>query len=54
MSGDSFSFGPKVTVTEIGGGEGFSQVPDRASCSLDMRLTPESAGFGYRGHTKFR
>ena len=35
-----FSFGPKVTVTEIGGGEGFSQVPDRASCSLDMRLTP--------------
>jgi succinyl-diaminopimelate desuccinylase len=35
-----FAFGPKVTVTEIGGGEGFSQVPDRASCSLDMRLTP--------------
>jgi succinyl-diaminopimelate desuccinylase len=35
-----FSFGPKVTVTEISGGEGFSQVPDRASCSLDMRLTP--------------
>ncbi len=35
-----FSFGPKVTVTEIAGGEGFSVVPDRASCSLDMRLTP--------------
>jgi succinyl-diaminopimelate desuccinylase len=35
-----FSFGPKVTVTEIGGGEGFSVVPDRALCSLDMRLTP--------------
>ena len=35
-----FSFGPKVTVTEILGGEGFSVVPDRASCSLDMRLTP--------------
>jgi succinyl-diaminopimelate desuccinylase len=35
-----FSFGPKVTVTEIAGGEGFSQVPDRATCSLDVRLTP--------------
>jgi succinyl-diaminopimelate desuccinylase len=35
-----FSFGPKVTVTEISGGEGFSQVPDRATCSLDIRLTP--------------
>ena len=35
-----FSFGPKATVTEIGGGEGFSVVPDQASCSLDMRLTP--------------
>jgi succinyl-diaminopimelate desuccinylase len=35
-----FSFGPKVTVTEVAGGEGFSVVPDRASCSLDMRLTP--------------
>jgi succinyl-diaminopimelate desuccinylase len=35
-----FAFGPKVSVTEIAGGEGFSQVPDRAWCSLDMRLTP--------------
>jgi succinyl-diaminopimelate desuccinylase len=35
-----FAFGPKVTVTEIAGGESFSVVPDRASCSLDMRLTP--------------
>lgn len=35
-----FSFGPKVTVTAIEGGEGFSVVPDRASCSLDIRLTP--------------
>ena len=35
-----FSFGPKVTVTEIAGGEGFSVVPDRAGCSLDIRLTP--------------
>jgi succinyl-diaminopimelate desuccinylase len=38
-----FAFGPKLTVTEIAGGEGFSQVPDRAQCSLDIRLTP---GFG--------
>src|SRR5215472_736254 len=35
-----FSFGPKVTVTRIEGGEGFSQVPDRATCHLDIRLTP--------------
>ncbi len=38
-----FAFGPRVTVTEIEGGEGFSQVPDRARCSVDIRLTP---GFG--------
>jgi succinyl-diaminopimelate desuccinylase len=38
-----FAFGPCVTVTEIEGGEGFSQVPDRARCSVDIRLTP---GFG--------
>ncbi|MCX7361909.1 MAG: M20/M25/M40 family metallo-hydrolase [Alphaproteobacteria bacterium] len=38
-----FAFGPRVTVTRIEGGEGFSMVPDRAVCSLDMRLTP---GFG--------
>ncbi len=36
----AFSFGPKVTVTAVEGGEGFSVVPDRASCSLDIRLTP--------------
>ncbi|HTR86612.1 MAG TPA: M20/M25/M40 family metallo-hydrolase [Reyranella sp.] len=35
-----FGFGPKVTVTSVEGGEGFSVVPDRAACSLDMRLTP--------------
>ena len=33
-----FSFGPKVTVTEIEGGEGFSLVPDRAS--LQRRHAP--------------
>jgi succinyl-diaminopimelate desuccinylase len=35
-----FAFGPKATVTRIEGGEGFSQVPDRAVCNLDIRLTP--------------
>jgi succinyl-diaminopimelate desuccinylase len=35
-----FAFGPKATVTAVEGGEGFSVVPDRASCSLDIRLTP--------------
>lgn len=35
-----FAFGPRVTVTAIEGGEGFSVVPDRAACSIDIRLTP--------------
>ncbi len=35
-----FAFGPRATVTEIEGGEGFSQVPDSARCSVDIRLTP--------------
>jgi succinyl-diaminopimelate desuccinylase len=39
-SAGPFEFGPKVTVTTVEGGEGFSVVPDRASCSLDIRLTP--------------
>lgn len=41
--GGPFAFGPRVTVTQIDGGEGFSVVPDRAACSVDIRLTP---GFG--------
>jgi succinyl-diaminopimelate desuccinylase len=35
-----FSFGPCLTVTEIEGGQGFSVIPDRATCSIDIRLTP--------------
>jgi succinyl-diaminopimelate desuccinylase len=35
-----FTFGPCATITRIEGGEGFSQVPDRAVCNLDIRLTP--------------
>lgn len=35
-----FSFGPRVSVTAIEGGEGFSVIPDRAACSIDIRLTP--------------
>jgi succinyl-diaminopimelate desuccinylase len=35
-----FDFGPCATVTRIAGGEGFSVVPDRAVCNLDIRLTP--------------
>jgi len=36
-----FRIGPKVTVTEVGGGEGFSLVPDRCRFKLDFRLTPK-------------
>jgi len=36
----AFSFGPKVTVTGIKGGLGYSLVPDACSLDLDIRLTP--------------
>jgi succinyl-diaminopimelate desuccinylase len=35
-----FAAGPKATVTEIGGGRGFSQLPDRCTCKCDFRVTP--------------
>jgi succinyl-diaminopimelate desuccinylase len=35
----AFPFGPAATVTRIEGGEGFSVVPDRAICHIDIRLT---------------
>lgn len=35
-----FSIGPKLTVTEVHGGEGFSLVPDRCCFKIDFRLTP--------------
>ena len=38
-----FPLPPRVTVTAIGGGGGFSMVPDRCEMNVDIRLTP-SAG----------
>jgi succinyl-diaminopimelate desuccinylase len=35
----AFAFGPAATVTHLEGGEGFSVVPDRAVCHVDIRLT---------------
>jgi succinyl-diaminopimelate desuccinylase len=35
----AFVFGPAATVTHLEGGEGFSVVPDRAVCHVDIRLT---------------
>lgn len=37
---EAFSFGPKVTVTEVAGGGGFTTVPDSCAVALDVRLTP--------------
>jgi succinyl-diaminopimelate desuccinylase len=37
---DAFPLGPKVTVTALHGGEGFSVVPDRCTVAVDVRLTP--------------
>jgi succinyl-diaminopimelate desuccinylase len=35
----AFPFGPAATLTHLEGGEGFSVVPDRATCHVDIRLT---------------
>lgn len=43
-SDPSFSFGPKVTITAINGGQAFSQVPDKVDINVDMRLTPAFEG----------
>ncbi len=40
----AFPFGPAATVTHLSGGEGFSVVPDHASCNIDIRLTREFDG----------
>lgn len=36
----AFQFGPKLTVTQIHGGSGFSVVPDSCRIDVDIRLTP--------------
>lgn len=38
--GGDFPLGPRLTVTGISGGEGYSIVPDRCAVSVDIRLTP--------------
>ncbi|HZP98679.1 MAG TPA: M20 family metallopeptidase [Reyranella sp.] len=35
----AFPFGPAATLTHLDGGEGFSVVPDLATCHVDIRLT---------------
>lgn len=36
---DGFPLPPRLTVTEVHSGEGFTAVPDRATVSVDVRLT---------------
>ncbi len=36
-----FGIPPKLTVTRLTGGEGFSVVPDRCEVDVDVRLTPD-------------
>ena len=36
----AFPLGPKITVTGISGGDGYSVVPDRCTVSVDVRVTP--------------
>lgn len=35
-----FGFGPQANITEIAGGQGFTIIPDRCTCKVDIRLTP--------------
>jgi succinyl-diaminopimelate desuccinylase len=35
-----FAFGPKMSVTSIVGGNGYSQIPGQCEANLDVRLTP--------------
>ena len=35
-----FAFGPKLTVTEVSGGSGYSTIPDQCILRVDVRLTP--------------
>ena len=39
-AGPAFPLPAKLTVTEIGGGEGYSMVPDLCLFNVDVRLTP--------------
>ncbi|MDH6228633.1 M20/M25/M40 family metallo-hydrolase [Streptomyces sp. MJP52] len=41
LPGDSFPLPPRLTVTAIDGGEGFSVVPDRCRINVDVRTTAE-------------
>jgi len=40
----AFPLGPKITVTSISGGDGYSTVPDRCTVSVDIRVTPTHDG----------
>jgi succinyl-diaminopimelate desuccinylase len=41
---DDFPLPPVATVSEIHGGRGFSQIPDKATCNVDVRITPSFDG----------
>ena len=37
---EGFDLGPKLSITAVEGGQGFSQIPDLCHCNVDFRLTP--------------
>jgi succinyl-diaminopimelate desuccinylase len=41
---DEFPLPPAATVSEVCGGGGFSQIPDKATCNIDIRTTPSFDG----------
>jgi len=41
---NGFPLRPVATISEIHGGGGFSQIPDKATCNIDMRITPSFDG----------
>ncbi|GAA2097315.1 hypothetical protein GCM10009801_67560 [Streptomyces albiaxialis] len=42
--GDGFPLPPRLTVTAVRGGEGFSMTPDRCELNVDVRTTPAFGG----------
>jgi succinyl-diaminopimelate desuccinylase len=40
FSDEHFELSPKISVTEIAGGKGYSIIPDRCTIKVDIRLTP--------------
>lgn len=51
---DEFQKQPKLTVTEVSGGDGYAVVPSKAVIKVDMRLTPAFNEAAADKHPQYR